>query len=251
MRSHRSDCRALGGTVIWLAVAVLAGAVRAASAAAAAEDPADFTAKFAIEWHGITAGYTTLELTHTAANTYTYKSRNMARGIFRLAFPDVISQTSTFTIVDGEVRPATYHAVDGEPDSDKAVTLRFDWQTRRVTGTAEKKPVDLALESGTQDTLSVQIELMREVASGRSPKSFWLIDDDEIKEYKYTREGTETLDTPLGKLEAVRYRSEHAGSNRVTRLWLASSLGYLPIRAERSRAGKVDFGLEIRELKTP
>jgi len=42
VRSHRSDCRALGGTVIWLAVAVLAGAVRAASAAAAAEDPADF-----------------------------------------------------------------------------------------------------------------------------------------------------------------------------------------------------------------
>jgi hypothetical protein len=248
VRSHRFDCRAGSGVVIWLAVAVLA--VAAQTASAAADDPADFTAKFAIEWHGITAGYTTLELTHTGANTYTYKSRNMARGIFRLAFPDVISQTSTFTIVNGEVRPATYHADDGEPDSDKAVTLRFDWQTARVTGTAEKKPVDLALESGTQDTLSVQIELMREVAAARSPKSFWLIDDDQIKEYKYTREGTETLDTPLGKLDTVRYRSEHAGSDRVTRLWLASSLGYLPIRAERSRAGKVDFGLEIRELKS-
>jgi Protein of unknown function (DUF3108) len=246
---RRPDCKALGGAVRGLAVAVLA--LAAQSTSAAAEDPADFTAKFAIEWHGITAGYTTLELTRTASDSYTYKSRNMARGIFRLAFPDVISQTSTFTIANGEVRPATYHADDGEPDSDKAVTLRFDWQAGRITGTAEKKPVDLALQSGTQDTLSVQIELMREVAAGRSPKSFWLIDDDQIKEYKYTREGTETLDTPLGNLETVRYRSEHAGSDRVTRLWLASSLGYLPIRAERSRAGKVDFGLEIRELKSP
>jgi hypothetical protein len=239
------------GTLIGCAVALLALAPWGARGAADADGPAGFVAKFAIEWHGITAGYTTLELAQTSANTYTYKSRNMARGIFRLAFPDVISQTSTFAIVNGEVRPQTYHADDGEPDSDKAVTLRFDWQTRRVTGTAEKKPVDLALESGTQDTLSVQIELMREVAAGRSPKAFWLIDDDEIKEYKYTREGTETLDTPLGKLATVRYRSEHAGSDRVTRLWLASSLGYLPIRAERSRAGKVDFGLAIRELKTP
>jgi hypothetical protein len=249
VHARRFDRRAVSGTLAWLAVAVLA--LARAAGAAAADDPADFTAKFAIEWHGITAGYTTLELTHSAANSYTYKSRNMAHGIFRLAFPDVISQTSTFTIVDGEVRPATYHADDGEPDSDKTVTLRFDWQTRRVTGTAEKKAVDLALQSGTQDTLSVQIQLMREVAAGRSPKSFWLIDDDQIKEYKYTREGTETLDTALGKLETVRYRSDRAGSDRVTRLWLAAALGYLPIRAERSRAGKVDFGLEIRELKSP
>jgi Protein of unknown function (DUF3108) len=250
VRPRRSDYRAVGTTARGLALALLTFAAQATNAAAP-DDSADFTAKFAIEWHGITAGYTTLELTRTASDTYTYKSRNMARGIFRLAFPDVISQTSTFAIVNGEVRPATYHADDGEPDSDKAVTLRFDWQAGRITGTAEKKPVDLALQSGTQDTLSVQIELMREVAAGRSPKSFWLIDDDQIKEYKYTREATETLDTPLGKLETVRYRSEHAGSDRVTRLWLASSLGYLPIRAERSRAGKVDFGLEIRELKSP
>jgi hypothetical protein len=250
VRSRRIDRRPKS-TKIWRAIAVLALLPWAASAAADADGPHDFVAKFAIEWHGITAGYTTLELTRTAPNTFTYKSSNVARGIFKLAFPDVISQTSTFTVVNGEVVPATYHADDGAPDSDKAVTLRFDWQTRRVSGIAEKKPVDLPLQSGTQDTLSVQIELMIEVAAGRSPKSFWLIDNDETKEYKYTREGTETLDTPLGKLDTVRYRSEHAGSDRVTRLWLASSLGYLPIRAERSRAGKVDFGLVIRELKTP
>jgi hypothetical protein len=218
-------------------------------AGTAADAPAEFVAKFAIEWKGITAGYTTLTLTRTAANAYTYRSRNVARGIFKLAFPDAISQTSTFSVVNGEVRPTSYHADDGDPNSDKAVTLRFDWESGRVTGVAEKKPIDLALPSGTQDSLSVQIELMREVAAGRSPKGFWLIDDDEVKEYRYTREGTETLDTPLGKLETLRYRSEHAGSDRVTRLWLAPALSYLPIRAERSRAGKIDFSLVIRELR--
>jgi hypothetical protein len=234
----------------FLAAAAAALAPCAVIAAADTDGPADFTAKFAIEWKSITAGYSTLELTRTAPNAYTYRSRNVARGIFKLAFPDAISQTSTFTVVDGEIRPASYHADDGEPESDKAVTLRFDWQAERVTGIAEKKPIDLPLPRGTQDSLSVQIELMRELAAGRSPKGFWLIDNDEVKEYKYTREGTETLDTPLGKLETVRYRSEHAGSDRVTRLWLAPALGYLPIRAERSRAGKIDFSLVIRELKT-
>jgi len=222
----------------------------AAGAAAAQEAPAPFVAKFAIEWKGITAGYTQLELTSPAPNAYIYKSRNLARGIFRLVFPDAISQISNFSIVDGAVQPKNYHADDGARDSGKSVDLKFDWQAGRVTGVSEKKPVDIALEPGTQDSLSVQIELMRELAAGRAPKSFWLIDNDEIKEYRYVREGTVSLDTPLGRREAVIYRSEHTGSDRVTRLWLAPSLGYLPIRAERSRAGKIDFALSIRELKT-
>ena len=235
--------------ILWSVTAAVTASA-AANATADTDGPADFVAKFAIVWKGITAGYSTLELNRTAPNSYTYRSRNVARGIFKLAFPDVISQTSILSVVNGEVRPTSYHADDGEPDSDKAVTLRFDWQAGRITGIAEKKPIDLALPSGTQDSLSVQIELMRELAAGGSPKNFWLIDNDEVKEYKYTREGTETLDTPLGNLDAVRYRSEHAGSDRITRLWLAPALGYLPIRAERSRAGKIDFSLVIRELKT-
>jgi hypothetical protein len=247
---RRCDCPPIPRALLWVAATALALGAHPGSASAETQAPAPFIAKFAIEWKGITAGFSTLELTRNSSDTYTYRSRNLARGIFRLAFPDAISQESTLSIVNGEVRPQAYHADDGERDSDKAVTLQFDWQARRVTGIAEKKPVDLALESGTQDSLSVQIELMQELAAGRSPKSFWLIDDDAIKEYTYTREGTTTLDTPLGKLETVIYRSERPGSDRVTRLWLAPSLGFLPVRAERSRAGKIDFSLSIRELKT-
>jgi hypothetical protein len=246
---RRSDYSSTRTPFRWLAVAAL-GLTAYHAGASETPPPTPFVAKFAIEWKGITAGFSTLELTRNSPDNYTYRSRNLARGIFRLVFPDAISQESTLSIVNGEVRPLSYHADDGERDSDKAVTLQFDWQARRVTGVAEKKPVDLALEKGTQDSLSVQITLMQELSAGRSPKSFWLIDDDAIKEYTYTREGTTTLDTPLGKLEAVIYRSERPGSDRVTRLWLAPSLGYLPVRAERSRAGKVDFGLSIRELKT-
>jgi Protein of unknown function (DUF3108) len=247
---RRTDYPPIRGLLLWLMAAAMGMTADDAIASVNAIAPSPFVAKFAIEWKGITAGFSTLELVRTAPDTYTYRSRNLARGIFRLAFPDAISQESTISTSNGEVRPLSYHADDGERDSDKAVTLQFDWQARRVTGVAEKKPVDLTLERGTQDSLSVQIALMQELAAGRSPKSFWLIDNDAIKEYMYTREGTTTLDTPLGKLETVIYRSERAGSDRVTRLWLAPSLGFLPVRAERSRAGRIDFGLSIRELKT-
>ncbi len=234
----------------WLIVGAAAlGAPLALPAASADGGPAEFSAKFAIEWKGITAGYSTFELTRTGANAFTYRSRQTARGIFRLAFPDAINQASNFSLVDGEVRPLSYHAAEDEHGADKRVDLKFDWQARRVTGVSQSKPVDLPLQSGTQEGMSVQIELMRELSDGRSPQGFWLIDNDEIKEYKYVREGMQMLDTAIGKLETVRYRSEHAGSPRVTRLWLAQSLGYLPVRAERSRGSSVDFSLEIVQLK--
>jgi hypothetical protein len=247
--SHRINHRGFGALLLILATAAISFAPRAWGAASEPPPPAPFLAKFAIEWKGLTAGYSTLELTRTALDTYTYRSRNVARGIFRLAFPDAISQTSTFSIVSGAVRPSSYEADDGTRNSDQAVTLQFDWHTRRVKGTAAKKPVDVALEPGTQDAMSVQIALMVELAAGRSPTSFWLMDNDEIKEYQYVREGSDTLNTPIGKLDAVIYRSERAGSDRVTRLWLAPQLGYLPVRAERRRKDKIDFELTIRELK--
>jgi len=45
------------------------------------------------------------------------------------------------------------------------------------------------------------------------------------------------------------YRSDRPGSDRVTRLWLAQSLGFLPVQAERRRGDRVDFSLKVREVK--
>jgi len=210
--------------------------------------PVPFTAVYGVEWHGITAGYSTLELKQTGPDMYSYSSHIRARGIFRLAFPDVLTQISTFRILDGHVAPLTYHEDDGTSDESKQVSLTFDWQGLRVRGTAERKSVDQPLKPGTQDPFSVQIELMRDLAAGATPATFVLFDKHEAKEYRYTRERTEALDTPLGHLEAVVYRSDRPDSDRVTRLWLAPTLGFLPVQAERRRHDKVDFSLHIREV---
>jgi len=223
-------------------------ALGAATSAASQDVTRPFVGTYAVEWRGMNAGTSTLELIHIGGNDYSYRSRNVARGLFRLAFPDAITQTSDFSIVNDVVQPSHYRADDGSSNKKRAVTLHFDWNAMRVTGAAEDKPVDQPLKPGTQDGLSVQIALMRELAAGRSPQHFWLISKDEVNDYQYTADGNETLDTPLGKLETVIYRSQHAGSSRVTRLWFAPKLGYLPVRAEQLKRGKQEFALSIRAL---
>ena len=70
-----------------------------------------------------------------------------------------------------------------------------------------------------------------------------------MKEYQYRHEGSATLDTPIGKLETVVYTSQRAGANRLTRLWIAPSLGFLPVRAEQLRKGKRELQLTLKTVE--
>jgi len=208
-----------------------------------------FTATYELRWHSLVAGYSTLTLSQVSPGTYDYSSVNRARGLFRLAFPDAIRERSEFRIVHGHVEPLMYEEDNGAGKASQDVHLSFDWSTRRASGTAAGKTVDQPLERGTQDPLSVQVELMRDLIAGEAPTHFLLFDKNSAQEYQYTRERTETLDTPLGRLDTVIYRSDRPDSDRVMRLWLAPSLGYLPVQAERRRKGKVEFELRIRKLQ--
>ena len=230
---------------------LLALAVSPLATAAATECPQPFKLTFGVEWRGMNAGTSVLELTRHSATEWTYKSSNTARGLFRIALPDTITQVSRFKIENGAVVPLTYVGDDGSSDTSKDVSLKFDWDARKVTGTAENKPVDQPLTPGVQDGLSVQIALMCALVSGNVPASFRLIDKDEVKEYQYTREGDAKLDTAVGKLDTVIYRSQKAGSSRATRFWIAPSLGYLPVRAEQAKRDKRELQLTIRAVERP
>jgi hypothetical protein len=213
--------------------------------------PAPFVATYQVAWHGITAGDSTLTLVAQAPGTFTYSSNIKAHGLFHLVFPDALIQSSTFTLADGHVVPVHYQESGLARNHSDVVDLSFDRGTGRVHGTAETHAVDQPLDDGVQDPMSVQIELMRQLQAGLAPSQFKLFDKNEAKEYFYTRERTEVLNTPLGALETVVYRSDRPGSDRVTRLWLAPKLNYLPLQANRSRNGSVDLSMRISGVSYP
>jgi hypothetical protein len=76
-----------------------------------------------------------------------------------------------------------------------------------------------------------------------------MISKNSAREYRYRREGTESLATPLGQVDTVIYSSQHPGSPRVTRFWCAPAMGYLPMRVEQKRLDKVEWSMEIRSVK--
>jgi hypothetical protein len=222
--------------------------VLALGAAAAQADPIDlkpFRASYLAEWKGMTAGTSVLELRPAGNDTYAYTSTNTARGLFRMAFPDALAQTSTFRLSDGKIVPMTFR---GEDDKQRAIDLTFDWAKLKVTGTAKEHDVDISLPADSHDPMSLQIASLRDLASGKLKPTAWMIDGDKLKDYELRQEGTARIDTALGALDTIIYTSKRANSDRVTKTWVAPALGYLPVRAERIRGKKVEFTLKIESV---
>ncbi len=231
----------------WLSLSALA-----LSALVQAQPPEfkPFAVRYEVQWRGIQVGTSDLELKAAdESGVFEYISRSNARGIFHIVFSDEITQTSRFVLREGRVQPLTFRGDDGSPSTEKDVSLDFDWAASRVKGVSENKPVDLALKPDTQDPMSVQVHLMLALLSNQAPKTVWLADKDEVKEFLYTDEGTRRIKTALGELDTVVLASRRPGGNRITRLWFAPSLGFVPVQAQRTRDGKVEFTMTIKTLK--
>jgi hypothetical protein len=208
-------------------------------------DPIDlkpFRATYNAEWKGMTAGTSILELRSAGGDTYSYSSTNSAHGLFRIAFPDALMQTSTFRVTDGKVVPLTF---GGNDEKQRPIDLVFDWAKLKVTGTAKDHAVDLALPADAQDPMSLQIASLRDLAAGKLKPTAWMVDTDKLKDYEMHQEGTARIDTELGELDTVIYTSRRPNSDRLTRTWVAPALGYLPVKAERVRGKKLEFTLLI------
>jgi hypothetical protein len=206
---------------------------------------APFSAHYQADWKTINVGTSDLELKpDSEPGHYLYTWTITARGVFRL-YRSEVTQKSWLSIVDDHVRPEKYRGEDGSA----SVELDFDWSGGRIRGTSEKKPVDLELKEGTQDVMSIQVEVMLDLRKGNLPKTFNIVDKDQLKDFEYSQEGTAQLKTALGDLDTVVVASQRPGNNRILRMWFAPSLGFVPVQAERTRDGKLEFAMRIKTLK--
>jgi hypothetical protein len=239
------------GPLMIAAQLMIAAPVAAAAwpASARADEPAalaPFSAHYSADWKSLNVGTSDLDLKRNAADgTYEYTWRITARGVFRIVYSDDVIQKSWFSVHADHVRPERYRAEQGN----STVSIDFYWSGGRARGESEKKPVDLKLSDGIQDVMSIQIEVMLDLKNGNLPKTFKIVDKDEIKDFNYTLEGPARLRTPFGELDTVVVASQRAGNNRVLKMWFAPSLGFVPVQAERSRDGKLEFAMRIKTLK--
>lgn len=206
-----------------------------------------YTGTYSVVYRGIRAG--TIDFILRAdADHYVYEMRSHPRGLARMVVNDNVREASEFTVDKGAIKPRYYELDDGSKSTADDTRLKFDWSARKASGTHEDKPVEIALAEGVQDRMSAQVVVMQWLLAGKQPDKLAFIDRDALKEYSYTKIKEEKLKTALGELDTVVYASSRPGSNRVSRLWYAPSLGFTPVRGEQERKGKIETVFEIQKL---
>lgn len=228
-----------------LAMLLLALALPAAGTTdtAPAESLKPFKATYTIRRSGFSAtGDLTLQ--QLPDGRWSYDQRVHPRGLARM-IPAASRQNmhSVFRIVASKVVPDTFSS----DDKDQRIT--FDWEAGRVTGTVDRRKLDLPTQPGLLDELSVQAALMQELLSGRVPTRFMLLDEGLIKDYIYAVEGSEIIESAVGTHRVDIFSSRRPGSKKANFYWCAPDLGYIPLKVERRNGRDVELSMTLTNLE--
>jgi hypothetical protein len=80
---------------------------------------------------------------------------------------------------------------------------------------------------------------MSDLLNGGHRESYSLQDAEKLKLLSVTDMGSKMVKVPFGKFDAIGIQHRAGNSSRVTTLWCAKELGYLPIMIEQHRKGKL------------
>lgn len=233
-----------------LTTSLVATLLFAAAAQSESVLPKPFTATYEVSYRGMRAGSLTFSLSRDpATGRYTYETAADPSLLARFVISSAAQERSVMEIGPDGVRPLEWQLDDGKSGAAKDGKLRFDWMNDVVTGEIEGERIELPLQPGLQDRLSIQVDVVTSLLRGEEPGTIPLIDDNRVKRYRYVKKAATTIDTKLGKLDTLLYESTREGSNRQSRFWLVPKMEYLAVRAEQIRKGKVETVMVLTSVQ--
>jgi hypothetical protein len=151
-------------------------------------------------------------------------------------------------IRDGRFRPDSYSRHTRLTGMDDLSTVNFDWDARSVQIIRDKEEKTLELDSEALDPLSLKLEMRQRLSQQNPDMTFWLVDEDEIKEQKFRILKDEKLETSLGCLDTTPVEKVRKNSKRYTRAWHAPGLDHVAVRIEHGKTGGNHMEVRITEL---
>lgn len=159
-------------------------------------------------------------------------------GFARLLARGAITENSRFSVTDAGVMPMVYSSSDTLSRDETEMQFVFDRDINAVTGTVNETDYEYALDDEVHDRVSIQYQLMHNLLTDAPDANYALMDGDELKQLQITKVETKRIKVPFGRFDAIGIRHQAVNSKRITTLWCAEELGYLPVMIEQHRKGK-------------
>lgn len=189
-----------------------------------------FTAVYALKKGPIIFGETRREVMVDGDGNNIFESVTRPRGVAKLITSGQVVERSRWIIQQDRYKPLEYSYINTGSEQNHDVHLNFDWGAHTITNTINGDPWRMPLVDGATDKLLYQLQLMQDLAAGKTEISYPVADGGKLKTYIVEQMGNETIRTPFGTFETVRVRLVHG--KRQTTIWCSASLGFLPVRIE-------------------
>ncbi len=168
-----------------------------------------------------------------------------ATGMSRMLASGQIEEKAYFARMPDGVRPVTFETSDTLTRDKTRASVQFDWESRQATGTVNDETFHAAMDDLAFDRVSIQYELMSDLLNDKPASEYVLFDIDELKTVQVRNIGRKTVSVPAGEYEAIGVQHQVVGSKRVTTMWCAAELDFLPVIIEQHRKGKLRMRAEL------
>ncbi len=197
----------------------------------------DFSVEYILKSGLFDIGKTKRTLSIHENGRHVFTSTTRAIGMFALFFNGKITENSIWEYHKGRARPLQYSYKDTNKNKERDVSLKFDWENKTVTNTINGEPWDMEITPDTQDKLIYQINIMLSLLENSNLKMIKInvADGGKLKTHDAIIQKKETIKTPAGKYDTIRISRDDG--KRVTTLWCAPELNYLPVRIEHYKKG--------------
>ena len=236
--------------IFLIAFSLLASAVLSCFTSALATSPVIplYHATYSLERNDLHIGNAEFSVTRNANGTYTYQSVTQPAGLLSLFLHTVITETSHFTLTNGQPR-SLFYSYQETGDSGKSELIRFDWNKGLAYSNRNHDKQTLPLKPGTCDVMLAQLRISLSAAKGRLNNDFAVLDHGELQNYDLREGARARVDTGAGTFETVEVSRKDSKKNRITSFWLASKLNYLPVQMKQTEPGKATISLVLTEIK--
>ena len=209
---------------------------------------APFTAHYKVRFSGL-GGEAVTTLSQRPDGSYTLENRTRALGIARLARPRDAVERSEFVLDGDNMRPVTFSSEDGTRRNKRGSKIDFDWDNGIAGTTYKGESRSTELQAGLLDRQLLQIRMMADLSNGVTDASYTVLDRHNKKVYEISVVGEERVDVPAGSYDALKVQRKRPGSSRSSIMWCAPSLGYLTIKMQQLKDGKVIATLALTDVK--
>ena len=232
--------------------ALLQPAIAAADTGVIASDqmqkrPAEFEAAYKVR-ASIASGELSMSLTADDDGGFLFRTLTRPRGLVRMFARGEIDESSKVVIVDDTVVPLDYTLRDTISKNHDA-NVRFDWSNGAVVGVERGEDVSGELHPGMLNRAALYVAIMRDLKLDRLPEQYVLFDRGQVKTYQLENLGTEVVEVPFGRFEAVKLARNDRNSRRSMYLWCAPELDFLPVRIELYKDEKRVSRADLRAVK--